>query len=68
MDKQQLHYHFCNWGIVYTLACYVAFVILNLAMLELEASDPYSPAMIVSGLFWLGVIKVTGWLAKRKEQ
>lgn len=51
--------HVCRWAFVYVLISYGAFVVCNLLWLHWKwanGATVYDVAMIVIGLFWLGVI------------
>lgn len=55
--------HLQEFAILYVIASYVIFVIVNILAMKMD--NPYGVAMVTIGVFWLGVMRLSRWLKNK---
>ena len=58
--------HIRRFAFFYVLGCYALFAATQLYWDWVPMDDPYGMAMVVLGLFWLGVMRLTTYLTRRR--
>lgn len=57
--------HIRDWAIIYVIACYLIFVIVNITWLHINVGDTYGIAMVLIGFFWLSVMAIASLINNR---